>query len=178
MIVYCNNHHLACWGPYCMFIAGLLPQPPNFSSLPPLFSCSQPPTLCFHRAPLGCIHKLSPRELVHVKIKSPATISNGFKSHYSMCRTFSWLSVHSLAHQSWRASSACYPFLGEGGQAEPGSPRGRRPLLLPTTHAASSGVLGQSPQVLIKIYWTHEISKKMTKLKRQVQYISVVHSVV
>ena len=25
MIVYCNNHHLACWGPYCMFITGLLP---------------------------------------------------------------------------------------------------------------------------------------------------------
>ena len=52
------------------------------------------------------------------------------------------------------------PLSGEGGQEEPGSPRGRRPLLLPTTHAASSGVLGQSPQVLIKIYWTHEISKK------------------
>lgn len=28
------------------------------------------------------------RELAHVKIKSPATISNGFKSPYSMCWTF------------------------------------------------------------------------------------------
>ena len=78
-----------------------------------------------------------------------------------------WLSVHSLGHQRWRASSACYPFLGEGGHAEPGSRRGRRSLLLlPTPHAASPRVLGQSPQVQIKICWTREISKKMTNIEK------------
>ena len=70
------------------------------------------------------------------------------------------------------------PFWGKVDKQSLEAPEAGDPLLLPTTHAASSGVLGQSPQVLIKIYWTHEISKKMTKLKRQVQYISVVHSVV
>ena len=72
-----------------------------------------------------------------------------------------------LCPQPWTPEARGTPFPGEGGEAKPGSPRGGRSrLLLPTAPAASSAVFGQSAQVLIKIYWAHEMSKKMTNIEK------------
>lgn len=99
------------------------------------------PTLCFLWAPLECVHKLSPRELVPVKIKSPATINNDFKSHWSTCRTFKAGSLSTALDTRGQG----HPLPGWRWRSKAWKPQ-RREIPAPSPHGSRSVLRGLRPE--------------------------------